>query len=57
MTKEEAQKYISTQHIYANVTLQEVAEYSFHKFVTEVEGIRLLGTDTPYDAIESKELV
>lgn len=56
MTLDEAKTYITAQHIYYGVTPLEAVNCPFSKYLTEVDGKTLLGTDQPYEAISAKEL-
>jgi hypothetical protein len=57
MTLDEAKAYITAAHIYANVTPLETVNCPVSKYLTEVGGVTLLGTEEPYEALASKELV
>lgn len=58
MTKEEAAALMpDVQHHYWNVTALEAVNCPVNKFLTEIGGKTLLGTNTPVQAIAAKELV
>lgn len=57
MTKEEASAYITAAHIYYDVAALEAVNCPVNKYLTEIDGKTLLGTDTPYTAISAKELL
>lgn len=56
MTYEEATKYIKANHIYYGVTALEAVNCSVAKFLTEVNGVTILGTMEPVPSLSSKEL-
>lgn len=50
-------KFGEIPHVYAGVTATELKLITIDKFVTQVDGITLVGAYEPIPALERKELV
>jgi|694.fasta_scaffold00172_213 hypothetical protein len=46
----------NSDHLYYEVTDEELSLIEVHKFVTEYQGSRVVGTDVPVPAIAGKEV-
>lgn len=46
----------NADHFYHDVTEDEMALFEVHKFVTEYQGVRIVGTEVPVQALAGKEV-
>lgn len=54
MTYEEISQYLMAPFIYENVTDEEYEALTVSHFVTFINSIRVIGTNNPVEALESK---
>jgi hypothetical protein len=57
VTREQAEQFIQTPYLYVGVTALEALNCPVQKWVTEIEGVTVLGTLEPVASLESKLLL
>lgn len=57
MTYQQAAEFITAKFIYENVTQEEIDAVKTSKYVTQVDGVKLLGVEVEIEALADKLLM